>query len=295
MKERELGLIFLIFAQMTVGLNIVISKLLLQTIPFFWLLEIRFCLAALTLLPLHWLTPDRHQGLRAILENLSKKDIFSLLAQALTAGVFFNCLMLTGLHYTDANVAGIITSALPALIAVFSSLFLKEKFSLRILICIGLASLGLLVITLNKFQPLADSHSLLGDLLVFAALLPESAYYILSKLHPVRLPVFLASSLINGCNALILLPIALFTPWPSPLDSAQTLVLLAVSLSTGFFYIFWFMGTKRVDGMTASLSTASMPVATVIFAFLILSEQITSVELVGMGCVMVSILVYAKR
>lgn len=297
MKNRELlyGIIFLILAQVMVGLNIVISKLLLETIPVFWLLEIRFSLAALTLLPLHWLTPARHQTLRQSFSHFSKKDGLSLSTQALCAGVFFNYLMLTGLNYTDANIAGIITSVLPAMIAILSWIFLKEKFSLQILGCIGFATLGLVIITLDKFSHLDASHSFFGDLIILISLLPEAAYYILSKLHPIKLPIFIASSLINALNALVLLPIALTTPWQPNLSGATLLILLAIGLTSGFFYTFWFMGAKRVDGIMASLSTASMPVATVVFAFVILSERITVLQLIGMSLVIFSIVIYARK
>ena len=237
MKNHDFlyGIIFLILAQVMVGLNIVISKLLLEAIPVFWLLEIRFCLAALTLLPLHWLTPARHQTLRQAFSDFSKKDGLSLSAQALCAGVFFNCFMLTGLNYTDANIAGIITSGLPAIIAILSWIFLKEKFSLQVFGCIGFATLGLTIITLDKFSHLDASHSLFGDLIILISLLPEAAYYVLSKLHPIKLPIFLASSLINALNALFLLPVALATPWQPNLPSTTLFILLAIGLTSGFF------------------------------------------------------------
>lgn len=55
------------------------------------------------------------------------------------------------------------------------------------------------------------------------------------------------------------------------------------------------MKNKDLQGMMASLSTAMMPVATVIFAYFILSEYITPLQFLGMGLVILSIVIYAKR
>jgi drug/metabolite transporter (DMT)-like permease len=45
----------------------------------------------------------------------------------------------------------------------------------------------------------------------------------------------------------------------------------------------------------ASLSTAIMPVATVIIAWILLGEQLTLWQSIGMGMVIFSIAIYAKR
>lgn len=45
----------------------------------------------------------------------------------------------------------------------------------------------------------------------------------------------------------------------------------------------------------ASLSTAVMPLATVILAWLILGEHLTTGQTIGMGMVLLSIAAYARR
>ena len=127
----SIAYLFLILAPMMVGINIVGSKYLITSMPVLFLLAVRFLVAALLLLPLHWLTPDGKQNALIYLKQLSKKDWSFLIAQALTAGVFFNVLMVMGLQYTDANVAGIITSALPAIIVIMSCIVLKDRFTLK--------------------------------------------------------------------------------------------------------------------------------------------------------------------
>lgn len=289
------GLVFLILAQTMVGLNIVISKRLLSSIPVFILLEIRFLLATLILLPLHWTNPvSRKTPLKTYFSELRRRDWFFIFAQALSAGVLFNVLMLTGLNYTDANVAGIITSALPALIAILSWFILHEKISTQKALCIVFVTMGLLIIAYNKLNGLNASHSFLGDGIVLLALLPEASYYVLCKRYTNRLPLFLTSALLNGINAFLLLPVLFLVPWElANMNMLTWITLLIISLSSGLFYVFWLIGAQHVDGVMASLSTAIMPIATVILAWIILGEELTSLELSGMGLVLFSIILYA--
>lgn len=295
-KDYFQGLLFLVLAQTMVGLNIVSSKYLVSAIPILFMLTLRFSLAAFILLPLHWLTPARRFTIKHHFSALKRRDWLFILAQAFSAGVLFNCLMLLGLHYTDANMAGIITSALPATIALMSWLILGEKISAKKSLCILFATVGLVIIAYNKFKGAGLHHSFFGDAIILLSLLPEATYYILCKLHSNRLPVFLISALLNGLNAVVLLPLLFFFPWsPAQLTAWDWFILLGLGLSSGLFYVFWSFGSQRVDGVMASLSTAVMPLATVILAWLMLGEQLTRMQCAGMSLVILSIAIYARR
>ena len=290
------GMFFLIIAQTMVGVNIVFSKYVLSSIPILFILTLRFTLAAIFLFPFHWLTSAKKSPISSYFSQLTKKDWGFIFAQALAAGILFNFFILWGLNYTDANVAGIITSALPAIIAIMSWIILGEKISGKKAICVGFATLGLVVIAFDKLRGIDVSHSFFGDVLILVSLLPEATYYILSKMHVNSLPVFIISSLLNGINAVILILCLAFTEWNGltirPLD---WLILIILGVSSGFFYVFWYFGCQKVDGVMASLSTAVMPLATVLLAWLFLGEQLTLGQTVGMSMVILSIAVYAKR
>lgn len=290
-RSSAQGMIFLIMAQTIVAISIVSAKFLIASLPIIVLLTIRFSLATVILLPLHWLTPDKQFSISRHLSQLNWKDWGFIIAQALSAGVLFNLLMVTGLHYTDANIAGIITSALPALIAIMSWLVLGEKISRKTIACIIMATIGLIIIASNKTTGVDLNNSVLGNLLIFCSLLPEAAYYILTKLHPNRLPIFLISALLNGINALLLLLCILFIqPNFEAISFQNWLILSFLGLTAGLFYVFWFFGCQKVDGVKASLATAIMPVATVIFAWVLLGEELSTTELMGMSLVILSII-----
>ena len=295
-KQARLGIICLVLAQSMVGINIVFAKCLIASVSLPVLLGSRFLLASLMLLPLHWLTKSRKTPLREHFSKLNRKDYLYLIAQAVCAGSLFNFLMFFGLKFTDANLAGIITSALPAIIAIMAWMILDEKFSAKKLVCVAFATLGLAIIAGDKLQGPGMIHSFFGDFVVVVSLFPEALYYILCKLRPNKLPVFLIAFLMNAINAVIFLVLLSFIPIHTSGISIETWTILVLSaLSSGLFYVFWLYGSQHVDGMMASLSTAIMPVVTVLFAWLVLSEALSLVECAGMTLVIFSIIVYAKR
>lgn len=158
------------------------------------------------------------------------------------------------------------------------------------------ATIGLVVIAYGKLNEITDSHSFFGDGIVLLALLPEASYYVLCKLYTNRLPLFLTSALLNGINALLLLPVLFFVSWePNNITLVTWFILFIIGLSSGLFYVFWFTGAQHVDGIMASLSTAIMPIATVILAWVVLGEGLTSFELAGMGLVLFSIILYTRK
>jgi drug/metabolite transporter (DMT)-like permease len=295
-KQANLGIMCLVLAQTMVGINIVFAKLLIASVSLPVLLGVRFILASLMLLPLHWLTKSRKTPLREHFSKLNTKDYAYLIAQAICAGSLFNFLMFFGLKFTDANLAGIITSALPAIIAIMAWIILDERFSAKKLVCVAFATLGLALIAADKLQTPNMVHSFFGDFVVFVSLFPEALYYILCKLHPNKLPVFLIAFLMNAINTIIFLVVLSITPIHTSGISLETWVILVLSaISSGLFYVFWLYGSKHVDGMMASLSTAIMPVVTVLFAWIILKENLSLIECSGMTLVIFSIIVYAKR
>jgi drug/metabolite transporter (DMT)-like permease len=72
----------------------------------------------------------------------------------------------------------------------------------------------------------------------------------------------------------------------------QLLVLILVGLSSALFYLFWNLGSAKIDGTSASLATALMPVCTVVIAALTLGESINVMQFIGMLLVISSILAY---
>ncbi|WP_267256214.1 DMT family transporter [Coxiella endosymbiont of Ornithodoros maritimus] len=137
-KKSWQGSSLLLLAQLIVGVGIVGCKSLLQMIPAVIILAIRFTIGSTFLLLVHLVVSNQKF---CSLKQLTRLDSGFIILQALCAGAFFNILLFLGLKYTNANVAGIITSTstLPAIVVIFSIIFLKERVTISTLLCVGFA------------------------------------------------------------------------------------------------------------------------------------------------------------
>lgn len=285
--------ISLLLGQLMVGCNIVASRVLSLDHPPLQILIGRFLVASIVLLLLHGMTPKVKK--HAIdFKSLSFRDWLFLTAQALCAGALFNLFLLLGLKYTTASVAGIITSALPAYIAVLSWIILREHISVRKGLCILFAVFGLIVMNLSKFMAVSDHH-FIGDFFLLLALLPEALYYVLIKCYRPTFPLFFAAALLNAINLPFLLLFFFFfydAQWIFSMTDVGLVVITGVA--SAFFYVFWLKGCKTVDASTAGIFTAFMPIGTLLIASIFLGETVSITQVLGMLLVLFSIYVSAR-
>lgn len=298
MKKNILSFSELILAQCFIGSNIVIAKYLLQTFPTPLLLGFRFLTAFLVLTTLCVL----HKTKVTVNKNgapLTRQDWLTLFLQALCAGFLFNFLMISGLHYTSASTASIITSTTPAAIAIFSFLFLKEKIKRHQLIAISMAVIGLIILSLGKPYEVNFLQSLRGDVLIFLAVLPEALFTVIAKWHGAHVKPLVMALIVSLFNTLLFLPFIVMGVAHFDLTTVtswQWFLVFIYGLSGGaLFYIFWYRGLEHVSGTTAALFTTVMPISAALFAIIFLNETLSNSALVGMFFVILSIFIGTKK
>ncbi len=167
---------FLILSMLLVGSNVGIGKSIVVVVPVAILATLRFVIAIAVLWPL-W-RPSK-------MRTVKRDEWLNLFLQALFGTFLFTLLMLNGVQRTSAVAAGVITSTIPAVVALFAWIFLRERPDGRALLSIALAIVGVVAINLaNGHAPGAESaagSSLTGNLLILGAVCCESIYVILSR------------------------------------------------------------------------------------------------------------------
>lgn len=287
-NERVKASTFLILGQLMVAINVVGSKYLTVHMSVLAVLFYRFFTATALLSFFCWLKPAKSYHARYT--ELSRREWGLITAQALCAGVLFNLLMLVGLNYTQASVAGMIISVLPALIAVLAVIFLKERMSPLTSLATLTAVLGLMIIN-GQHVTMGAHHQLLGDAIILVALIPEALYFLLSRYYQNRLPLFHLSLLMNGINCLALLPFLLVSGVSAltNIDHNGLQVVLITGSASAFFYVFWSMGAAYLPASKSSLFTAMSPLLIMLIAFLFLGESLTLSQGIGMALIIASV------
>ena len=286
------GYSFLIFSQIMSGISIVGIKALLNVLSTAEILLIRFFITFALLLTMHFFS-----GSQTVmpLKRLKAVDMFYLVIQALCAGLLFNILLFWGMQYTSASIAGIITSTLPAVVVVFSIVFLKEHLKWNTALCLVCAVIGLITINVHNIH-IAGSRDLFGSIIIMLSLVPEAYYYILAKRNSNKLPVFMMAALMNLINIpfTCLFFMIMHLHHPGELNHVhiyQWALLVLISVTSSLFYVCWFLGIKHVPASKAGLTTALMPISTLALAYIFLHETITIIQFIGMLLVIASILI----
>ena len=267
-----------------IGLNVGVSKLLAASLPVAMILGLRCLLACLVLWPLaRW----REGGIRpsgAVLRNLA--------AQAAVGTLLYNAALLSGLRHTSALEAGLVLATLPAMVAIGSALWLRERLPPRQWLAVALAGCGMAAITLARLAGGGGAGSLVGNALVFLAVCGEAGYVLLAKRIAGRVPVVTASFWMQACSAVMLLPLCLplLGSAAGLADPATAGLLVFHSLTASVLcLLLWYAGLRRVPAGVAGIFTAMLPGSAAITAVLLLGEAFSPMHGAGLALMLGSI------
>ena len=168
--SRPVAYACLALSMSLVGSYVALSKPLAAAFPVFLLAWLRFGIGGLAML--HWLRKPAGEP------PLAPRTRRLLFLESFLGNFLFSVCMLFGVSMTTAVAAGVVMSSIPAVVAVLSWLFLRERIGARSAAGIACAALGIALFSLDKGATLGSedaSRALLGILLVFGAVVWEAA------------------------------------------------------------------------------------------------------------------------
>lgn len=282
-------------AMFIVGSSVVVGKLLVDNIPVFLISGLRFAISSLILFPIL----IKYEGLTFL--TINKKDWLILGLQSFTGVFLFNILLLNGLKYTNAIESGIILGTTPAIIALISLLFLKEKMSLYKWLGILLSVIGIIIINVfGSNVTLGDkSFSFWGNLLILGAVVCEALFTIFRKVSSNKVTPLLTATAVSIIGLILFLPFSIYDALNFDFSTITILDWLYI-LYFGLFvtvvaFLLWFQGVSKVSASTAGIFSSVMPVSAVILSSIILKEEITIINLLGVTCILVAILIFTRK
>jgi drug/metabolite transporter (DMT)-like permease len=289
-NKNALAYVWLILSQCMIAVNIVFTKQLLAYLHPYTILFFRFGIAFVVLFLVQLVLKPRAF---AMIKTQTWQNWMAMFWQAICAGVLFNTFMLLGLHHTSASMAGMICSALPAIVVILAVIFLRVTLTRSMIVCVILAVIGLVI--MNAPHTKTQHIQWFGDAMVLLSLVPEGLYYILTKRFPIKMPILLLSAILNVINVPLLALLALghHDALSFTMPAHVWWLLSIVGLSSAGFYVFWFMGCAKVHGAAVGLSTAIMPMATIWLAVVMLGEHVHLWQVVGMCIILAAIVVHA--
>ncbi|PRH39989.1 EamA family transporter [Burkholderia vietnamiensis] len=285
---------FLILSMLLVGSNVGIGKSIVVFVPVAILATLRFVIAIAVLWPLF--SPVKMRAVR-------RAEWLNLFLQAFFGTFMFTLLMLNGVQRTSAVAAGVITSTIPAIVALFAWLILREKPNGRALVSIALAIAGVVTINLANGNSgnagSASAGSLTGNLLMLGAVCCESIYVILSRQLTQTLAPIDICAYTHLFGLFLMLPLGAGALWhfdyaSVPAGTWGLVVWYGLSASIFSFWL-WMKGIRHVPGSLAGVFSAVLPVAAAAYGIAFLGERPTLAHGVALACVVTGIVLASLR
>ena len=276
------------------GSSLVVGKIIATSFPVFLASGLRLAIASAVLLPLL----IKHEN---GIPRLSKKDWTILFLQAFTGVFLFSIALLYGLRLTSATESGVITSTVPAIIALLSYLILKEKLSWHKGSGIMLAVFGILAI--NIFGSSAGlrhgSNPLLGNALILGAVLGEALFITFGKIASEDVTPLAVATFVSIFGFLMFMPFSIletkgFNPSSVPF-SGWIAVVYYVIIGTIGSIVLWQQGVATVEENTAAVFTTLMPISAMFLSYIVLKEPFSWYNLAGVLLVLLGIGFIAKE
>ncbi|QKS65340.1 DMT family transporter [Cupriavidus gilardii] len=269
-----------------VGSNVGLGKAIVAHVPILLFALLRFVIAIVCLSP--WYRPAR-------MRLVSRREWFNLFLQAFFGTFLFTLLMLGGVRLTSAMSAGVITSTIPATVAILSWLVLRERLSRRTVLAVLLAVAGIAVLNIARGgQPGgAGADALLGNLMVMGAVVCESIYVILSRRLAQTLAAIEICAYTHLIGGLLMLPLGLvplldFDAGAVPLHVWAMVLWYALSASVFSFWL-WMKGIRHVPAQLAGVFTSVLPIAAALYGIVFLGETPGWAHGVALVCVLAGI------
>lgn len=280
---RPIAYLCLALSMSLVGSYVALSKPLAAALPVFLLAWLRFGIGAVAML--RWLKKPANE---LPMTPQTKRLVF---LESFLGNFLFSICMLFGVSMTSAVSAGVIMAAIPAVVALMSWIFLRERIGLRVWAAVACAAAGIGLLALSKSG--ASAHGATGDaaldkvwlgnLLVFGAVICEGAYAVIGKKLTGALSPKRISSLINLYGFALMTPMGLYLALQFDFRSVAPgiwLLLVFYALAASVWTVWlWMTGLKIVPAAQGGVFTVMLPISAALVGVLVLDETLSGVQL----------------
>jgi drug/metabolite transporter (DMT)-like permease len=291
--QRLLASACLALSMSLVGSYVALSKVLVAAIPVFLLAWLRFGIGGLAML--HWLRKPANEP------PLVARTRVLLFLESFLGNFLFSICMLYGVSLTSAVSAGVIMAAIPAVVALLSWAFLRERIAARTWLAVACAAAGIGILAVGKASApaRAGEHAWLGDLLVFGAVVCEASYAVIGKKLTGTLGPKRITALINLWGFVLVTPLAASSALRfnfAAVSAGTWLLLLFYSLAASVWTVWlWMTGLKGVPAAQAGVFTVMLPVSAALVGVFALGEPLTGTQVPAFALALAGVVLATAR
>jgi O-acetylserine/cysteine efflux transporter len=251
----------------TWGLGFTLAKIGMEQFPALLIMTIRFGIAGLILV---WFTKPPWGHMREIF-------VVALIGSTIQYGLTYN-----GLKGIDASTAAILVQLEGPILAIMGAFLLKEKLGITRALGMGLAFIGVLIIT---GEPRLDGHLDSIILLIAGSAVWAVAQIMISRLKDLSgitilawvaimaTPQMFVASLLIEDGQWLAITTASFIDW--------SIILYLALIMTVLGYSVWYHLLSSVDVSKVSPFLMLLPITSIIAGIVLLDEKLTSSMILG--------------
>jgi drug/metabolite transporter (DMT)-like permease len=248
----------------------------------------RMAFAALLLAPFSW------PGLIRSLRKLTSREMGLLALSGIFLGFHF-ATWITSLKYTSISNSVVIVATQPFFVAVMEALFWKEKISRNAVIGMGLAFVGMIIISRSDFH-LGGDH-FLGDMLALIGAICAGCYLMVGR-H-IRQKVLNRHYILPVYTIAALTLLAIAIPFKSPLvgfpGKTWLCFLLLALIPTILGHSLYNYLLKYIRAHLVAVTILGEPIGATIFAAALFAEMPPLATYIGGGLILSGILLALFR
>ena len=266
-----------------VGAYVALTKPLSLALPVFLLGWMRFGIGAIAMT--RWLVKPAAEP---AISGHTKMLVF---LESFFGNFLFTVCMITGVSMTSAVSAGVIMSAIPAMVALMSWIFLREKIGLRTWLAVACSVLGISLLSFSKaghvdqLSDAAHQQAWLGNLFIIGAVMCEAIYAVLGKKLTAVLSPKRISAIINLWGLVLMTPMGIYAAFHFDFTAVGAdiwLLLLFYALAASVWSVWlWMTGLKSIPASRASVFTVLLPITAAVIGVAVLGEQFSMMQLVA--------------
>ncbi len=268
-KSKVFFLFILVFQQVLGALTFPIAKYGLAIIEPFTFAFYRFVLSALVLLVV--------TRFRSRTPPIEKKDYWKIIGLGLLAIPLNQSAYLFGQKLTGAGHGALLYATAPIWIFLGGLVYLKEKFAARRVVGVVLGLMGVTIIMTSGAIELGPKY-LLGDMIIFIAVLAWSAFTILGRPLVLKYGAFRVTAYALASGSAMYFPFGFYRAVIFDYNSAHlgawlTVVYAALGVSVAA-YVLWCWLLKYMEATKIAVFHNLQPVVASGAAFIFLNEPI---------------------
>ena len=268
-KSKVFFLFILVFQQVLGALTFPIAKYGLAIIEPFTFAFYRFVLSALVLLGV--------TRFRSRTPPIEKKDYWKIIGLGLLAIPLNQSAYLFGQKLTGAGHGALLYATAPIWIFLGGLVYLKEKFAARRVVGVVLGLMGVTIIMTSGAIELGPKY-LLGDVIIFIAVLAWSAFTILGRPLVLKYGAFRVTAYALASGSAMYFPFGfyravIFDYNSTHLGAWLTVVYAALGVSVAA-YVLWCWLLKYMEATKIAVFHNLQPVVASGAAFIFLNEPI---------------------